>query len=101
MKVRFFYRFIEKVISLKYSNPQLTDFYHQARCGLFHNGMTESMIVYSYDYPDVLDFREQDTIKVNPKILLKDIKKDFKKYLKELNTDRDLRRNFDNMFSVV
>lgn len=97
----FFRDSLNRLYPGQFTTVQLNNLYEQARCGLFHNGMTDSMIVYSYNYPEPLDFREAGTIKVNPKILLKDVKKDFKKYLRELQTDRDLRRNFDNMFSVV
>lgn len=96
-----FFRESVKRIYPEFNDTQLNKLYEQARCGLFHNGMTDSMIVYSYKYDCALNFREEGTIKINPKILLKDIKKDFKKYLRELQTDRDLQRNFDNMFSVV
>jgi hypothetical protein len=80
---------------------QLKKLYEQARCGLFHNGMTDSMIVYSYDYDQAFDFNEEGTIKINPKILLTDIKKDFRKYLKELRTNPELRDRFNRMFNVT
>lgn len=98
---KFFRDSLNRIYPGQFSRPQLDSFYEQARCGLFHNGMTDSMIVYKYDYEQPIDFSEPGTIKVNPKILLKDIKKDFRKYLRDLRTDPALRRNFDNMFSVV
>ncbi|MBN1860320.1 MAG: hypothetical protein JW840_02540 [Candidatus Thermoplasmatota archaeon] len=98
---KFFRESLQRLYPGQFTEPQLNVFYDQARCGLFHNGMTEGMIVYSYDYPHPLDFSELGTIKVNPKILLKDIKKDFRKYLRELYTNQNLRNNFNDMFSVT
>lgn len=83
-------------------DTELHNFYIQVRCGLFHDGMTRDMVVYKYTYDESLRFL-RDTIEVNPKLLLKDIKKDFNKYLKELKTmtNNELRQNFNTMFKLV
>jgi hypothetical protein len=95
----FFVASLKRIYGDQYLEPQLEKFYEQARCGLFHDGMTKEMVRYNYEFPQALDFNVEGLIKVNPKVLLKDIKKDFIKYLKELRTvtNTDLRTNFNNM----
>lgn len=97
----FFVKSLIRIYGNEYTIPNLKLFYKQARCGLFHDGMTKDMIRYRYDYPQALDFSVEGLIMVNPKILLKDIKKDFNKYLKELRTvtNTELRTNFYNMYT--
>jgi len=99
----FFRNSLRRILKVNTSNQVLNDFYSQVRCGLFHNGMTENKVIIRNEYPDVIDFNEPDTIKINPKLLLQAIRRDFKKYIFDLQNDvnEDLRNNFDNMFSVV
>ena len=56
----------------------------------------------SGNYPQPIDFSENDTIKINPKILLKDIRKDFSSYISILKnqTNTTERENFNRMFGV-
>ncbi|MFH1956982.1 MAG: hypothetical protein ABIJ15_00720 [bacterium] len=86
--------------ALHVSNHDLNDFYSQVRCGLFHVGMTRKQVIISQLYPHPIDFSESNTIKINPKKFLRDIKLDFNRYLKELRdpTKIDLRNNFDSMY---
>ncbi len=44
---------------------------------------------------------EINNIKINHKSFLRDIEQDFKKYITELTSNEDLKRNFDSMFSVL
>lgn len=97
----FFRDSLNRIYPNKFSDNQLNDFYSQARCGLFHNGMTDSKIVYSYEFEEALNFGQSDTIEVNPKILLRDIKNDFNDYIEELRFNNELRENFDRMFNIL
>ena len=82
-------------------DERLNDFYSQARCGLFHNGMTGGQIIINQDFPKAINFSELEIIiKINPKKFLKQIQLDFDKYLKELKKsgDNDLKTNFNTMY---
>lgn len=98
---RLFINALGRLYPNKYSEANLVDFYSQARCGLFHNGMTNSKIIYSYNFNAPINFLNNSTIQVNPTLLLKDIRKDFRDYIKELKREGILQSNFDNMFTVV
>jgi len=64
--------------------------------------MSGNQVIISYNYPQPIDFSENDTIKINPKILLKDIRKDFSSYISILKnqTNTTERENFNRMFGV-
>ncbi|MCD4783810.1 MAG: hypothetical protein K8T10_08305 [Candidatus Eremiobacteraeota bacterium] len=85
----------------RYDQDRLEDFYRQARCGLFHNGMTESKVIYEYSFPNALNFPDNLTIEVNPKLLLQDIRSDFEDYLRALRRNGLLRRKFDRMYRII
>lgn len=97
----FFKGTIHRLYPGKYSDPDLTDFYHEARCGLFHNGMIDKRIIFSCTrFDSALEFKDNGDIEVNPKLFLRDIKEDFKNYIRELKRNRELQRNFNNQFNV-
>lgn len=90
----------------KFSDEQeneLDRFYSQVRCGLFHNGMSDSQVIISDDYVQSIDFSESNTIKINPKLFLSTIQNDFNEYILCLKDEdnSDLRDNFNKMFSVL
>ncbi len=99
----FFINSVKRVYGETFENTELEDLYSEARCGLFHNGMVSGKILIDYSLESSIEIPNNSTIKINPKKLLKDIKKDFKKYIKDLknNSNIDLRVNFDQMFSNV
>lgn len=83
------------------NNDELNDLYVQLRCGLFHTGMTQSKVVINRDHEESIEFLEANTIKINPEKFLNKIKLDFDNYINKLKlqTNVNLRDNFNNMFS--
>lgn len=98
---QFFVNALERLYPNQYAKDKLEDLYRQARCGLFHNGMTESKIIYDYDVTVPIDFSDEFAIVVNPKILLQDIQNDFRYYIQNLRNDSILQANFDRMFTIL
>jgi len=97
----FFVGAFKRLYPNKYSDNDLEDFYRQARCGLFHNGMIESRIIFSNSrFRLALKFSPNSDIEVNPKLLLRDVKKDFRKYIGELKKNQALRDVFHSRFSI-
>ena len=98
----FFTRGLRRIFGLaNVTNTELDDFYIQVRCGLFHNGMTQSKVIINRNYNDPIDFSEADTIKINQKEFLRIIRIDFKEYLRDLREPNNiqLRNNFNAMYS--
>lgn len=96
----FFIQAMGRLYPSEFRNDQLANFYKEARCGLFHDGMTRGMIIVNNDFPKSIDFVNSD-IHVSPSKFLKDIKKDFENYLQELLINEDSRTHFDNIFSNI
>ena len=96
---QFFKNSIHRIYPNKYANHNLDELYNEARCGLFHDGMVRGKIIYNYSFDDPLEFENFNTIKVNPKKLLEDIKADFKGFIDKLKNDQQSRTNFDRMYS--
>ena len=101
-----FVKTLERMYLKRYSLKNLKVLYSEARCGLFHNGMTEGKIVISLDYTNPIEFVNIEfvnngIIKINQKLLLEDIKKDFDEYIRLLSTDITLRDNFSKMFTIL
>jgi len=69
--------------------------------------MVKGGVIFSDAFTESIEFPDNgETIRVNPRLLLKDITEDFEKYIAELkstkNTDvRISRENFDKMFTVL
>lgn len=97
---KFFVHSMKRLYPNEYSKDQLEDFYDEARCGLFHDGMVRTRIIIDYGFPKSLDFDGGD-IKISPSKFLKDIKVDFENYLQELRTNEQSRNKFDRMYSNV
>lgn len=88
----------------EYRDDHLKRLYDKARCGLFHNGMVKGGVIFNNAFQRPIEFQDNgETIKVNPKKLLYDIKDDFERYINELKTpdSKSLRGNFDRMFTVL
>ncbi len=80
------------------SHNDLKILYRECRCGLFHDGMTRGVVIFSYDFKKSLEFTNPG-ININPKKLLNDIIKDFQIFLKELRTDNDSWKRFNDIYS--
>lgn len=77
--------------------------YSKGRCGLFHVGMVYGDIVISSNYNVAIQFMPNNDIRINPRLLLLEICRDFNSYIDQLhsNLNVELRRNFDQMFTVT
>jgi hypothetical protein len=87
----------------EFSNTNITRLYNEARSGLFHLGMVRKRIIINNTHELPIWFENSNNIKINPKKLLIDIKKDFKKYLKDLRNinNIELRNKFNLKFIVT
>ena len=85
-----------------FSDEHLKRLYSESRCGLFHNGMVKSGVVFSLEFDKALKFEGQK-VKINPKLLLEHIKGDFERYINKLRkVDETIaRENFDRIFKVI
>lgn len=102
---------LQRLYPDKFLERDIKKLYTKSRCGLFHNGMVKGGVAFSSMYVDVIEFRDGgETIRINPRLLLDDIKADFTAYIRELRTveisednsrSEVLRTNFDRMFSVL
>ena len=95
----FFFNSINKIYPGQFSRVQINLLYSQARCGLFHNGMTSELIILNELSPSPIIFEGIDMIKLNPILILRDIKRDFKNYLNLLQIDIEARAKFDVMYN--
>ena len=89
---------MQRIYPNQFNSNQLEDFYREARCGLFHNGMVDNRLIIDDDYERSLIFDGND-IKVSPAKFLNDIKDDFDNYISELATNQELRNNFNGMYT--
>jgi len=89
--------------NISVSDSRIDDFYIDARCGLFHNGMTGSQIIINSKFEEVIDFSEDNSIKINENLFLDSIIDDFDDYISLLkNKDNiDYREKFNIMYKVV
>lgn len=92
-----------KRIYPEFSNTNITSLYNHARSGLFHLGMVREKIIINSTFDLPILFENRHNIKINPKKLLQDIKKDFKKYIESLQdiSNMRLRDKFDSKFVLV
>jgi hypothetical protein len=99
----FFRNSMQRLYPNIHNEPDLNALYNEARCGLFHTGMTEGRVLLGNDYENPISFPDPDTILINPQRLLDDIITDFENYLSELrnHNNREIRQNFDDMFNIL
>jgi len=98
---RIFFEHIPK----KPSNKLLDHFYDQARCGLFHDGITKEWVVINAKFPfaiNLIDNQDIHSILINPHKFLDIIKMDFGQYISELKRGRDtkLKENFKKLLDI-
>ncbi|MFN9630200.1 MAG: hypothetical protein ACK59A_08225, partial [Cyanobacteriota bacterium] len=78
--------------------------YEQARCGLFHDGMTRSQVVYDMNIDQAFEIQHngsENLIHFHPGHLLDCIEKDFIHYIQTLTDDENARVNFDRMYELL
>lgn len=99
---QFFKQAIHRIYPQKFSNNQLSSLYKEARCGLFHDGMTRSRVIINNSFQEGIQIINAD-IKISPSKFLNDIKHDFQSYLNELKNSNNLRarNNFDSMYTLI
>jgi len=99
----YFKRGISRIFSISEDSTNLDDFYDQVRCGLFHSGMTRKKVIINSTFDDPVDFSESDTIKINPKKFIHEIRLDFNRYIKKLKNKKNIdeRHKFDRIFSNI
>lgn len=99
----FFKSSMHRIYAGKFSDVELNSFYSEARCGLFHNGMVRGKILISLEYDNSVSIPDNETIQINQKKFLIDLKKDFKDYISSLRdkSNIELRENFNRMFSNI
>jgi hypothetical protein len=73
------------------------DVYDEARCGLFHDGMTRSRIVYNLNQD--VSFRKtddgwQEMYEFRPRLCLEGMKADFNSFIKELQDHNNITRRY-------
>lgn len=96
----FFISGFKKIYSHQFTNNQISRLYIQARCGLFHDGMSKGQIIINSSFVNSICFENTD-IKINPKKFLNDIILDFNEYINSLNNDEVARGKFNHMFSNI
>jgi len=99
---------VKRIYPGRFEKNQIEKFYEQSRCGLFHNGMTKGSVILSYEYGEALKIEgsgKRMKIKISPKFLLADVKRDFEAYVNKLRQHDDhpelVRENFDRLYSVL
>lgn len=99
---QFFKQAINKIYPQKFTDNQLSSLYKEARCGLFHDGMTRSRIIINNSFQEGIQINNTD-IKISPSKFLNDIKHDFQSYLNELknSTNQRARDNFNSMYILI
>lgn len=99
----FFRNSMHRIYPERFSDEELNSFYSEARCGLFHNGMVSGKILISLEYETSVSIPDNETIQINQKKFLIDLKKDFKDYISLLRdkSNIELRENFNRMFSNI
>jgi len=97
-----FRRALHRIYPNQYDDNDLRTLYRESRVGLFHDGMVRGQVIINNSFPASIAF-ENNNIKISPKKLLDDIKRDFKEYIKDLKNpnNNDLRNNFDTMFILT
>lgn len=85
-----------------FNDNNIKKLYSDSRCGLFHNGMIKSGVVFKDTFDKALHFGSQQ-VEINPRKLLEDIRYDFDRYINILQDSSDTiaRENFGRMFKVT
>lgn len=88
------------------TSTQIYGLYDQGRCGLFHDGMTRTQVIYDMSLGQAFAVRHngsQDLFHFHPAHVLQSVEKDFADCIAILNdpNNNEYRKRFDSMFSVV
>lgn len=78
--------------------------YEQARCGLFHDGMTRSQVVYDMNIDQAFEIQHngsENLIHFHPSHLLDCIEKDFIHYIQTLAEDEVAKNIFNNLYNLL
>lgn len=73
--------------------------YRNARCGLYHHGMTEEGIILAGGGRPPITPLDGKKVIVNPHTLVLKLKNHFEKYIIELRNDKDFQSNFEKRFN--
>jgi hypothetical protein len=93
---KFFTRSFQRVYATAgLDDRAVRDVYDEARCGLFHDGMTRSRIVYNLNQN--VSFRKtdngsQEMYEFSPRLCLEGMKADFNSFIKELQDPSNITR---------
>jgi hypothetical protein len=104
---RFFAKSFQRAFSSCGLEPSQIDMlYEQGRCGLFHDGMTRTQVIYDMSLGlafSVTNNGSQDLFRFHPEHLLGKVEDDFGTFINLLRGDGnpESRKNFDTMFSAV
>lgn len=100
----FFIRSVKGIYGNRFVEKNLVGLYKKTRCGLFHNGMVGGGVLFNNEWEDVMEFDStKEEIRINPSILLKDLRGDFEDYIESLNRSEEnsvIRTNFQRIFSI-
>lgn len=88
------------------SVSQVEIIYDDMRCGLFHDGMTRSRVIYDMGQERAFAVRNngsQELIGFHPEHVLDGIKGDFEQYIEELKAsdNEEARKRFNDMFIIA
>jgi hypothetical protein len=72
--------------------------YSNARCGLYHHGMTEGGIILKGEGLPPITPLDDEMLIVNPHTLVLRLKEHFETYIKELRNDNNFKSNFEKRF---
>ncbi|MEG1006691.1 MAG: hypothetical protein RSO15_10490 [Bacteroides sp.] len=99
---RFFTTGMKRITQCRLDDSQLEELYGEARCGLFHDGMTRKQMILDNSLSQSIRFTS-DFIKINPRRLFEEIKSDFDNYLDKLRCEEntEYRGNFDNLYTLI
>lgn len=97
---RFFKSSMKRIFSI--ADKVSEAIYTNARCGLFHNGMVKSNILYDLNQNEAILVHGKN-INIQPELFLKKIEEDFEQYLRDLRNqnNKNLRDNFNKLFCVI
>jgi hypothetical protein len=82
-------------------SKNIEQFYKDTRCGLFHNGMSNNLVI-NTGYEKAIHFLD-DKIQINPNMFFQEIERDFKSYILDLRDlqNQSLRQNFNKMYKLT
>lgn len=98
----FFIEGFKDIFGNGYSDDDIRALYKEARCGLFHDGMTRGDIILKSDSTTAITF-DREQIIISPRLFIREIEKHFNDYiaiLKDVNNE-DQRDKFNSMYRLI